>query len=128
MNSVSNDYSGDLAGMLFGVSEPLNFESRISDRERQVENTNLHCLSYTMYYAVAQDLRSHKHLHSSSCKNTDRIPVGLKVVDQYDRSHISRFPQGPVKVLYGRERPSLAGADLLSIVKKHRRSDDSWRL
>jgi hypothetical protein len=49
MNSVSKDYSGDLAGMLFGVSEPLNFESRISDRERQVENTNLHCLSCTMY-------------------------------------------------------------------------------
>src|SRR5580698_5350619 len=79
--------------MLFGVSELLNFENRISDRDRQVENTNLHCLSYTMYYAVAQDLRSHKHLHSSSCKNTDRILVGLKVVDQYDRSRISRFPQ-----------------------------------
>ena len=40
-------------------------------------------------------------------------------------THVSRFPQGPVKVLYGRERPSLAGADLVSIVKKHRRSEQS---
>ena len=125
MNSVSKDYSGDLAGMLFGVSEPLNFESRISDRERQVENTNLHCLSCTMYMPWLR-----------ICGLTNIfIPVPAKIRTVSGRveggrsvrslTHVSRFPQGPVKVLYGRERPSLAGADLVSIVKKHRRSEQS---
>jgi len=104
--------------MLFGVSELLSFKNRISGRERrQVESTNLHCRSWIMYMLW---------FGIRGFTNT-LIPIPAKARPLYGRvegrlsirplTHIFRFPQGPAKALYGRERPSPPDTDLVSIVE-----------
>src|ERR1035437_9172902 len=95
--------------MLFGVLELLSFESRISDREkRQVENTNLRCRCCVMYM-LWFSIRGFTNIFipiSAKTRTVSGRVEGCRSVRSV--THIFRFPQGPVKVLYERERPSPA--------------------
>jgi len=72
--------------MLFGVSELLSFKSRISDRESAKLKTRIFnavlalCICSGSAFAVSQT-SSFRFLQKPG-----PYPVGLKVVDQYDRS------------------------------------------
>src|ERR1039458_6571027 len=115
--------------MLFGVSELLSFACRIPDMEKhQIENTNLTCRSCIMYM-LWFSIRGFTNILIPIPAKT-RIVSGRAEGRRSVRSltHISRFLQGPVKVLCGRERPSPADSDLVSFVEKHGRTDDGWRL
>ena len=127
--SVSRFESQLAQGRLFDVSELLSFRSRITDREeRQVENTNIHRHSWIMY-GIWFSIRGFTNI---------LIPIPAKARTVFGRvegcrsvlsvAHIFRFPQGPVKVLYERKRPSPADTDLVSIVEKHGQTDDGWQL
>jgi hypothetical protein len=121
------DYSSDLVRNAVSRPEPHSVASRISDREkRQLENTNLRCRSCIMYML---------RLRVRSFTNTS-VPIPARTRTVSGRvegcrsvrsiTHISRFPQEPVKALHGRGRPSHADTDLVSIVEKYRQTDNGW--
>jgi hypothetical protein len=72
--------------MLFGVLELLSFESRISDREkRQVENTIFTAL-LALFICRGSGFGVSQTSSFRFLQKPGLYPVGLKVVDQYDRS------------------------------------------
>jgi hypothetical protein len=107
----------------------FSFASRISDREkRQVENTNLNsgsCIIYMLWFGIRGFTNIHIPIPAKARTVSGRVEDRRSV---RSLTRISSFSQGPVKVLCGRGRPSPADTDLVSIVEKHGRTDDGWRL